>query len=111
MIYPSPGYILLEVIDAPHTSKLARENDEESNYGKVLDWGLPLVEEGAVLNVPAFTVGTNDEGQGGSNRKLKKGDILIFEERTARKMSDDYSPVKLVEIRFDNILALYEENK
>ena len=107
MILPAPGYLLLEVIDAPHTSKLAKENDAESNYGKVLDLGAPLTQEGTVLNVPAFAVNTNEEGQGGSNRKLKKGDILIFEDRTARKMSDDYASVKLVEVRFDNILAIY----
>ena len=108
MILPAPGYLLLEVIDAPHTSKLAKDNDEDSNYGKVLSWGLPLIQEGTVLNVPSFVFGTNDEGQGGSNRKLKKGYTVIFEDRTSRKMSDDYASVKLVEVRFDNILALYE---
>lgn len=113
MLYPSPGFILLEIVPIPHTSKLAKvEGEEESNYGKVLDWGLPLNQEGTVLSVPRFQVDTNEEGLGGKERRLRKGDIVVFEERTARKMSDDYSSgSKIVQVPFSNVLALYEEDK
>ncbi len=115
MIIPAPGFLLLEIVDPPTKSKLAKVNDnqEDSNYGKVLDWGKPLVQEGGVvLEVPQFIIGSNEEGMGGSNRKLKKGDIIVFDDRTVRKMSDDYSSgPKIVQVRFDCILALYEEDK
>ena len=113
MLYPAPGFLLLEIVPVPSKSKLAKPDiDEESNYGKVLDWGLPLNQEGTVLNVPRFAIDTNEDGLGGKERKLKKGDVVVFETRTARKMSDDYSSgPKLVQVPFSNILALYLEEE
>lgn len=110
-IIPAPGFLLLEKVPVPHTSKLARSNEDtaDSNYGKVLDWGLPLLQEGGVvLQVPRFAIDTNEEGLGGKERKLRKGDIVVFEKRTERKMNDDYSSgPEIAQIRFDSVLALY----
>ncbi len=112
-LIPSPGFMLLEKVPVPHTSKLARSNEDtaDSNYGKVLDWGLPLLQEGGVvLQIPRFSIETNEEGLGGKERKLKKGDIVVFEKRTERKMNDDYSSgADIIQVRFDSLLALFIE--
>ena len=113
MLHPAPGFMLLELVEPPTKSKLSTIRElTESNYGKVLDWGLPLMTGDGLIQLPRFAVETDETGQGGKERKLKKGDIIIFDERTARKMSDEYSSGSpVVQVRFDYIWALYTEEE
>ena len=89
MLHPAPGFMLLEMVE-PHTKSMISNSRElaESNYGRVLDWGLPLMTGDGLIQLPRFAVETDETGQGGKERKLKKGDIIIFDERKARKISD-----------------------
>ena len=110
-LHPAPGFMLLELVEPPTKSKLSTSRElTESNYGKVLDWGLPLMTGDGLIQLPRIAVETDEDGQGGKERKLKKGDVVVFDERTARKMSDEYSSgPPIVQVRFDYVLSLFEE--
>ena len=104
---PHKGYLLVELV-SPNESKIAMPDSakEDSVYGKVLEIGKPAVRDGAVEDVPSFTVGSDEAGLGGVNHKLKKGDIIIFKRMTQHGITQYTTDSEIAFISFDNILGL-----
>lgn len=107
MLLPHKGFLLVELVH-PEEGKIAMPDSakEDSVYGKVLEIGKPAVRDGAVEDVPSFTIGSNEEGLGGVNHKLKKGDIIIFKRMTQHGITQYTTDTENAFVSFESVLGL-----
>lgn len=104
MIYPAPGYVLIEIVDPEEQTKeglyLGAAKDGKLLYGKIIEIGKPkILEGGMVSDAPSFIVKD-------TNHKLNKESIVIFKQYTQHEVSEYVEDKRYALLSFEAILAV-----
>ena len=106
-IYPGKGWILVEIVEAESKIELPDSSKGESMYGKVLEIGKAKVGEGGVVvEAPSFIIESNEEGLGGKDYKIRKGDIILFKKMTEHGIQQYDTNTETAFVAFDSVLGI-----
>ena len=105
MIYPAPGFLLIEILQDPQKTKegiyLPQDLESEPMKGKVLAVGNNrFTEEGQYILPPTFNQDKD---------VLKKGDVIYFKPHTQHELPG-YTDTKTAIIPFEVVMCLEVED-